>query len=116
MEISVSQRTARVPVTVFHVKGEITVESHGLLQEQADAAVEAGTRDLLLDLQGVPYISSAGLRAIHYIHTLLRGVTPEESKEAVSEGLRAGTYTSAHLKLLKPNNTNCLLKDHLSVG
>ena len=60
-------------------------------------------RDLLLDLTAVPYMSSQGLRALHTIYTLLRTDAPNESDEAVKQGIRAGTFSSPHLKLLNPS-------------
>ncbi len=100
MEIAVSYEQGRVPVTVLHVQGEINANSYEQLQAQAQAAVEAGTRDMLLDLAEVTFISSAGLRALHYAFTLVRTDSPAESDAALSKGLRDGTWRSPHLKLL----------------
>jgi len=102
MEIAVSYEQGRVPVTVLHVQGEINANSYEQLQAQAQAAVEAGTRDMLLDLAEVTYISSAGLRALHYAFTLVRTDSPAESDAALSKGLRDGTWRSPHFKLLNP--------------
>jgi anti-anti-sigma factor len=102
MDIVVSQEQARVPVTVFHIRGEIDIRTSDQLEAQAREAFEDGMRDLLLDLSGVPYISSAGLRALHYIFTLLRADSPGESEAAMYEGLRGGTFKSPHFKLLDP--------------
>lgn len=101
--INESVEQARIPVTVLHVKGEINTNTFDQLQARADQAYASGTRDVLLDLTDVPYISSAGLRALHHIFTMLRANRPEESDEAMSKGLRDGTFKSPHLKLLKPN-------------
>ena len=101
MEIAVSHQQGRVPVTVFHIKGAIT--SNQELEQRADEAFGAGMRDLLLDLTDVPYIATAGLRALHSIYTLLRTDAPTESDAAVKKGILAGTFTSPHLKLLKPS-------------
>jgi hypothetical protein len=101
MEITVSQVQGRVPVTVFRVKGAIT--SNEQLDRLADETFATGTRDVLLDLTDVPYIATSGLRALHYLYTLLRTDTPAESDEAVKTGIRAGTFYSPHLKLLKPS-------------
>jgi anti-sigma B factor antagonist len=105
MEITVSHEQGRKPVTVLHVKGNIDTDSYGQLQARAEEAFKAGTRDLLIDLAGVAYISSAGLRALHHIFILLRTDTPEESDAAMSKGLRDGTFKSPHLKLLNPSPT-----------
>lgn len=103
MVIDISQDEGRVPVTVFRLEGDLAGEEP--LQSQAQEAYETGARYLLLDLSKVPYITSAGLRAIHYVFDLMRGDAPEESDEVVRRGIATGDYTSGHLKLLKPSKT-----------
>jgi hypothetical protein len=100
MQITISQEQARVPVTVFRLKGDLTSEAQ--LQSQAKEAYDSGARHILLDLKEVPYMSSAGLRAIHQIFMMLRSDTPAESDQAMKAGISAGTFTSPHLKLLNP--------------
>jgi hypothetical protein len=102
MEIEVSQQQGRVPVTVFRIKGAIISDAE--LSAKAKEAVGDGTRDLLLDLSEVPYMSSQGLRALHSIYTLLRTDAPGESDQAVKTGIAAGTFKSPHLKLLGPTD------------
>lgn len=102
MDITVEQKEGRVPVTVFHIKGNIDVNSYEQLQAQARLAYETGARNLLLDLAEVPYVSSAGIRAINSIFNLLRTSAPSESDEVVRKGLSDGTFKSPHLKLLSP--------------
>ncbi len=102
MSIRVSAEQSRVPVTVFHITGEVNVDTADRLQAQAREAYDSGTRNLVLDLSRVPYISTAGLRAIHATYTLLRSHGPDESRDTVSKGLRNGSYKSLHLKLLDP--------------
>jgi anti-anti-sigma factor len=105
MEITVSQETGRVPVTIFHISGDIAAGSYEELEQRADEAFEAGMRDLLLDLTDVSFLSSSGLRAIHHIFTLLRTDSAEESDDTVRKGVMAGTYKSPHLKFLRPSRT-----------
>jgi len=100
MNIVVSNEQGRVPVTIFRIKGEISVNTYEQLQAQAQEAFESGMRNLLLDLSEVTYISSAGFRALHHIFTLLRADSPDESDAQMHKGLRAGTFKSPHLKLL----------------
>jgi anti-anti-sigma factor len=102
MEITVSHVEGRVAVTVFQIDGELTVESYEELQQLAEEDYAAGTRNILLDLAGLSYLSSAGLRAIHHLYQLLRGDTSAEGEQAVRAGVRSGRYRSAHLKLLSP--------------
>ncbi|MBI4790262.1 MAG: STAS domain-containing protein [Chloroflexi bacterium] len=99
MEITVAQEQARVPVTVFHIEGSVDGASYEQLQTRAQEAVNAGTRDLLFDLSAVPYMSSAGLRALNSIYNWLnKDASPEQTRE----GVRAGTFKSPHFKLLNP--------------
>ncbi len=102
MEIIVAHQQGRVPVTVFHVKGDIDHSSYEQLQDTAQQAYTAGTRNLLLDLAEVPYVSSAGIRALTHIFNMLRADAPQESDAAMRKGLRDGTFHSPHLKLLQP--------------
>jgi hypothetical protein len=101
MEIVVKQEQGRVPVTVFHIIGDLTTED--ALRTKAEQAFQDGTRNLLIDLSEVPLVSSIGLRALHEIFVMLRGDTPGESDQAVKAGIAAGTFTSPHLKLYKPS-------------
>ncbi len=102
MDISITPEQGRVPVTVFHVNGSIDAASYEQLQSRADQSIQSGTTNLLLDLSGVPYMSSAGLRAINHIYNLFHKETAGAGEEAVNQGLRAGKYKSPHLKLLSP--------------
>jgi hypothetical protein len=101
MDVTVSQAQGRVPVTIFHVTGAVTTNKE--LEECARAAYDTGTRNILIDLAEVPYMATAGLRALHSIFTLLRADTPEESDASTKAGIAAGTFASPHLKLLNPN-------------
>ncbi len=103
MDITVSTEQGRVPVTVFRAKGEINVTSYEQLQAQAKQAHENGARDLLLDLTDVPYVSSAGIRALNAIFHLFRSDSPAESDEAMRKGMSDGTFSSPHFKLLSPS-------------
>jgi hypothetical protein len=100
MEISVSQEQGRVPVTVFHIRGPVIGNEE--LELRARQAFADGARNIVLELSGVPYMASAGLRALHAIYTLLRADSPEESDEATQKGIAAGTFVSPHLKLVQP--------------
>lgn len=97
MEITVVHAQALVPVTILQVTGPIT--SNDELETQARAEFDAGARYILVDLAAVPYMASAGLRALHYMFNLLK---EGEVRGAISKGIAAGTYHSANLKLLNP--------------
>lgn len=101
MEISVTEEQASVPVTIFQVKGAITDNKE--LEARAREIFDRGGRDILIDLSGVPYMATAGLRALHAIYELLRSDAPEESDDAIKTGIASGTYMSPHFKLLNPS-------------
>ena len=104
MEIIVSHQQGRAPVTIFHIKGDLNTETYGQFQAQAQKALQAGTRHLLLDLSEVPYVSSYGIRAISQVFTWMRDTGQGENEAAVSKGLRDGSFKSLHLKLLNPSH------------
>ena len=102
MEITVSVENGRVPITVLYVKGSIDGSSYQEFQATAKNLIDGGTRYILVDLSQAPFVSSAGLRALHTISTELRSSNPEAnlSDEQMKRGISAGTYRSPHLKLL----------------
>lgn len=101
MDITVSQEEGRVPVTVFQLQGDLIHEEP--LQSRIREAYDSGTRNLLLDLREVPYISSAGLRVLHTIYNLLNSEDNEDGGQTVRRGIASGSYKSPHLKLLRPS-------------
>lgn len=103
MEIAISQEQARVPVTVLHLTGNLDAASYEQLQSRANELIQVGTRNILLDLSGVPYMSSAGLRALNTIYKQLRDDPGAESTAALTRAVSAGTYRSSHLKLANPS-------------
>ena len=60
MEISASYEQARVPVTVFHVKGNITGNTYQQFEDTVRDAIKGGAQDVLLDLTEVGYIDQRG--------------------------------------------------------
>lgn len=105
IQIVVSQEQGRVPITVFHIKGDIGADNYDQIQSQASEAFENGTRDLILDLGKVTYMSSAGLRAIH---TIFKKMHPDTSDEAMKQGMQdwwqGGAVKSPHFKIVAPSS------------
>jgi len=102
MEIKTSTENGRVPVTVIHVDGNIDSATYETFTAKANELIKGGARFILVDLSHVPFVSSAGLRALHGIFNQLRTLHPDTSlsEEAIKKGIAAGTYKSPHLKLL----------------
>ena len=103
MEIKVSTEQGRVPVTVLHVDGNIDSVSYESFLARANELINSGSRHMLIDLEHVPLVSSAGLRAFNNIFSRLRELSPDMSDEEMRNGINAGTYRSPHLKLANPS-------------
>jgi anti-anti-sigma factor len=102
MQIKVSTENGRVPVTVLHVDGNIDSSTYETFQSTARKLIEEGARYILVDLSHAPFVSSAGLRALHTLFNELRLRNPDTtlSDQQMKQGISAGTYKSPHLKLL----------------
>jgi anti-anti-sigma factor len=102
MEIKVATENGRVPVTVLHVDGNIDSSTYEQFQSTAKKLIEEGARYILVDLSHAPFVSSAGLRALHSLFNELRTRNPRAdlNDEQMKKGISAGTYKSPHLKLL----------------
>jgi anti-anti-sigma factor len=99
MEIKVSQALSTVPVTVIHLEGELDGSSYEAFEAQAEQLIGSGSRNLLIDMSKVTFLSSAGIRAINYIFNCLRKQEGGEDETLIAAGLRDGTYKSRRLKL-----------------
>jgi anti-anti-sigma regulatory factor len=106
MDISVSQVQGNVPVTVLKLDGELDGQNYQDLIAKAQDVYKSGSRDLLLDLSDLKYISSAGLVALHSVALLLRGEELPDTEGGWSAYRSMGRSSEAgvqkHMKLLNP--------------
>ena len=105
MEIKTFTEKGQVTVTVMHVDGNIDSSTYEAFQTKADELIQQGAQYILVDLQHVPFVSSAGMRAMQHIYERLRALHPDSdvSNDDVKKGIRAGTYKSPRFKLLNPS-------------
>ena len=85
LKISSEQVQAKVPVTVFHVRGWLDAQSEEQLLEAARTAYDNGARYLLIDMSELDTLTSAGMRALQKVYQIF---TPKEDH-----------FKVAHLKL-----------------
>ena len=78
MNITAEQQTARVPVTILRLQGDLDGSNYLDLVAAAKTAQQNGAKCLLLDLTGVPYMSSAGLVALHISASRRAGEQPPD--------------------------------------
>lgn len=101
MEIIISQAQGRVPITIMRLKGDLDYLSADKFDAEARKAVENGAKDILVDLSGVAFMSSVGIRSLHMLYDLVHADGSEE-KKTVYKGVLSGTYKAPHFKLLNP--------------
>ena len=106
MYIMAEEIQGEVPVTVLQIHGELDRSTYELVIARARESYDAGTRDLLLDLEYVPFMGSSGLVAFHSIALLMRGETPPDAEagwgtlRSMDREQEAGLQK--HVKLLNP--------------
>lgn len=106
MEITITKEQGRVPVTVIKPRGDVDASNYRDIVIRAEELFGAGARDFIIDLSEVPYMSSAGMVALHSISLLVRGEKPSDP-EAGWSALKAFDRERErgivqHIKLLNP--------------
>ena len=106
MIITVEQPVTGRPVTLFRLQGDLDGSNYLDLIGKAKDAYQDGAKHLLLDLSEVPYMSSAGLVALHSAVQLLRGNQPPDPTAGWSTlksiALEQSTSAQQLVKLLNP--------------
>jgi anti-anti-sigma regulatory factor len=106
MNISVSQAQGSVPVTVLQLDGQLDGQTYQDLIGKAQDLYNSGSRDFLLDLSDLTYISSAGLVALHSVALLTKGEELPDLEGGWSAYRSMGRSSEAgiqkHVKLLNP--------------
>ncbi len=106
MNISVSRAQGTVVVAILKLDGQLDGQSYQELIMRAQELYQAGTRDFLLDLGNLTYISSAGLVALHSVMLLARGEKMPDRESGWSAYRSMGRTSEAglqkHVKLLNP--------------
>ena len=89
LQIGVSKEDGDKAVTIMRLNGSVDANTQSTLETRAKEVIDGGAQNLILDMSGVDYLGSAGMRAIHAISNML---SPDE------QGMR-----SSHLKVLSPS-------------
>ena len=81
LKIMSEQVQARVPVTVFHIRGWLDAQSEESFLGAARVAFDEGARFLLINMDELDTLTSAGIRAIQKVYQMY---TPKEEHLKVS--------------------------------
>src|SRR5919108_6506754 len=98
MNISVSQAQGNIPVTIIKLDGQLDGQNYQELIAKAQELYQAGTRNFLLDLSELTYISSAGLVALHSVALLARGEERPDTEGGWSTYRSMGRTTEAGMQ------------------
>jgi len=101
MEISISIEPAQEPIAVMHLKGDLDASNFLEVVTKAQEIYQKPARNLIIDLSEVPYISSAGLVALHKIALLYSGV-PQQVEDNTRPDITHSGTARKHVKLLSP--------------
>ena len=108
MNITTAQLQGNKPVTVMKLVGELDASCYLDVIAAAKQLYQQGTRDLLLDLSEMTFMSSAGLMALHSITMLMQGKEPPNPDDGwgamhdIAHDVDQTTGFAAHCKLLRP--------------
>lgn len=120
MNISVSQAQGSVPVTVLKLDGQLDGQNYQDLIAKAQDLYNSGSRDFLLDLSDLTYISSAGLVALHSVALLTRGEELPDVEGGWSAYRSMGRSSESgiqkHVKLLNPRSEVMNVLDMVGFG
>ena len=105
MEITITQE--KPYLHVMHLNGKLDGSNYKTLIDAARKLYDAGSRDVILDLSQLSYISSAGISALHRVALLFRGQKQEAEEEEGWASYRAianevNGNAQRHVKLFGP--------------
>ena len=108
MEITTSVHQANQPVAIMRIQGNIDASNFLDVVTKAQEIYKNPARDLIIDLSEVPYISSAGLVALHSVALMARGEELPDLEGGWSAYRSMGRSSEAgvqkHVKLLNPRS------------
>ena len=113
LEINSTTQNARVAVTIVNIKGDVDASNYEIFQSQTEKIISDGARYLLLNLQEVAYMSSAGLRAIHNLFSKLREIHKDANDEELRKKMSTGAYKSPYIKIV---NVSPRVKEAFELG
>jgi anti-anti-sigma regulatory factor len=108
MEINIEYTQGSVPITILSLSGELDGSNFKDVISRASNLFASGTRNILLDLSNIRFMSSAGLVALHSTALILRGENPHDPEggwnvfHAIAADRDSGSGKDSHLKLLNP--------------
>ena len=111
MKMNITRTERPIPIVVLHIDGVLDGANFKKLIEKAESLFAGGTRNLILDLTRLTFISSAGLGALHQVALIFQEKIRPETDETWAS-YRWATFRNIkrdhdlrpqkHVKLLSP--------------
>lgn len=106
MSVTASYAQGRVSVAILSIKGDLDASNYREVIAVAKRAYNMGSRNMLIDLGEVPFMSSSGLVALHSVALLAQGKQPPDPEHGWATlraaSLDAESGRQEHVKLLNP--------------
>jgi len=117
MQINISKNEG---VTILHIMGNVDASSYTEVIEKAQQIYDEGARNLLLDLSEVPYVSSAGLMALHTVARIFLGqmLNPKDGSRPSFRAInpQQDVGVRERVKLLSPQPTVAQVLDTVGLS
>jgi hypothetical protein len=103
MQITTEQIQANIPVTILRLSGDLDGSNYRDVIAKAQELHRSGARHLIIDLTNVPFMSSAGIVALHNAALLFGGKEAPDVEngwralKAVSSAEEAGMQAQVNL-------------------
>jgi anti-anti-sigma regulatory factor len=107
MQIAFSKHEELVSVSIMKLTGNLDASNYASVSAKAQEAYDEGARNLLIDLGGVPYVSSAGLMALHTVALVFGGYSMKNGAGRPafrSVNAQNEKVVRQHTKLLSPQS------------
>jgi anti-anti-sigma factor len=75
--IAISNENETMPITILVLSGDLDGKTYKELEAKAGEVITGGASNLVIDLGGVNYMGSAGLRALYGITNQIKTAGPE---------------------------------------
>jgi len=94
LRIAVSEEKGDAPVTILHLSGDLDSKTYQDLETRAGELIAGGANRIVLELGGVTFMGSAGLRAMH-------GIANKLKSAGAGAGLRIANPSAAVSRIMK---------------
>jgi len=107
LKVDVTDLPGSTPVKFLQLHGRINLSNYEQLENLGGEIYQDGARYILIDLSGVPSISSVGLRAMLSIYKLFESSAASSQGETSPDQKGELETKSAHFKLIIPVEQVC---------